>query len=173
MMFFRPDIDNFYFQLQTRLTVFYDIGIWQAQFFFLFPLFFSVIECVKFRCRKGNDFLLITASRRYKPFISASDVQQTPKGHVFVDRRLMLAEYDHFSSRVKRNIILKIHIDRIVYTEFPNLRSFRQRLIMDCIKKRDLVRFCWFVLIEQIYKDTVFNFSVFFSCHKLSFHVHE
>ena len=70
------------------------------------------------------------------------DVQQTPKGHVFVDRRLMLAEYDHFSSCVKRNIVLKIHIDRIVYTESPNLRSFRQRLIMDCIKKRDLIRFC-------------------------------
>ena len=69
----------------------------------------------------------------------------------------MLAEYDHFSSCVKRNIVLKIHIDRIVYTESPNLRSFRQRLIMDCIKKRDLVCFCWFILIEQIYKDTVFN----------------
>ena len=54
---------------------------------------------------------------------------------------LMLAEYNHFSPCVKRNIVFlkKIHVDRIVDTESPNLRSFRERLIMDCIKKRDLI----------------------------------
>ena len=53
--------------------------------------------------RKENDFLLITASRRYKPFISASDVQQTPKGHVFVDRRLI----DVYKRQGRKSLIKK------------------------------------------------------------------
>ena len=123
---------------------------------------------------RKNDFLLITASRRYKFLHNHVRCTADPKGHVFADRRLMLAEYDHFSSLRQKKYRFENSYDRIVYTESPNLRSFRQRLIMDCIKKRDLA--C-FLLIHPYRTDLQRQFvliSLFsFSCHRLSFHVHE
>ena len=54
----------------------------------------------------------------------------------------MLAEYDHFPTCIERNVVLKIHIDRIVYAEFPDLRSFREGLVVDGVKERDFICFC-------------------------------
>ncbi len=79
----------------------------------------------------------------------------------------MFSKYDHISVYLKRNVIFEVLVQYIFNLYLSYKSVIFQIRIMQCIVETEQILLRGLVLVEQIYKETVFVLSVFFLHYRI------